>query len=82
MAKQEQFEKDRMSRIHDSVSAQFGAAAAAYTTSPVHSDPKRYARWLSSRNRRQPIAPSTSPLARDTQRSRSLRASLKSSPTI
>ncbi|MGA8872182.1 MAG: methyltransferase domain-containing protein [Candidatus Acidiferrales bacterium] len=28
-----------MSRIHDSVSAQFGAAAAAYTTSPVHSDP-------------------------------------------
>jgi ubiquinone/menaquinone biosynthesis C-methylase UbiE len=27
------------SRIHDRVSAQFGAAAAAYTTSPVHSDP-------------------------------------------
>jgi len=27
-----------MSRIHDSVSAQFGAAAAAYTTSPAHSD--------------------------------------------
>jgi ubiquinone/menaquinone biosynthesis C-methylase UbiE len=39
MAKQEQVEKDRTSRIHDRVSAQFGAAAAAYTTSPVHSDP-------------------------------------------
>ena len=39
MANREQIEKDRISRIHDRVSAQFGAAAAAYTTSPVHSDP-------------------------------------------
>jgi ubiquinone/menaquinone biosynthesis C-methylase UbiE len=39
MANREQIEKERISRIHDSVSAQFGAAAAAYTTSPVHSDP-------------------------------------------
>jgi ubiquinone/menaquinone biosynthesis C-methylase UbiE len=39
MAKREQIEREEMSRIHDSVSAQFGAAAAAYTTSPVHSDP-------------------------------------------
>jgi ubiquinone/menaquinone biosynthesis C-methylase UbiE len=39
MARQEQADKERTSGIHDRVSAQFGAAAAAYTTSPVHSDP-------------------------------------------
>ncbi|HEX4001997.1 MAG TPA: methyltransferase domain-containing protein [Candidatus Acidoferrales bacterium] len=33
-------EKDAMSGIHDRVSAQFGAAAAAYTTSLVHADPE------------------------------------------
>jgi ubiquinone/menaquinone biosynthesis C-methylase UbiE len=39
MAKHEQIEKKRVSGIYDRVSAQFGAAAAAYTTSPVHNDP-------------------------------------------
>lgn len=39
MGKPEQIEKDRRSRIHDSVNAQFSAAAPAYTTSPVHADP-------------------------------------------
>ncbi|HEX4002280.1 MAG TPA: methyltransferase domain-containing protein [Candidatus Acidoferrales bacterium] len=44
MARPEQVEKypiakDEMSSIHDRVSAQFGAAAAAYTTSQVHADP-------------------------------------------
>jgi len=36
---QHQNERDDASGIHDRVSAQFGAAAAAYTTSPVHADP-------------------------------------------
>ena len=45
MARPEQVEKDRvekdeMASIHDRVSAQFGAAAAAYTTSQVHADPE------------------------------------------
>jgi ubiquinone/menaquinone biosynthesis C-methylase UbiE len=40
MAKPEHFETEDTSSIHDRVSAQFGAAAAAYTTSPVHSDPE------------------------------------------
>lgn len=40
MAKQEPIEKEAASGIHDRVSAQFGAVAAAYTTSPVHSDPE------------------------------------------
>ena len=39
MASQEHIEKDKTSSIHDRVNAQFGAAAAAYTTSPVHADP-------------------------------------------
>jgi ubiquinone/menaquinone biosynthesis C-methylase UbiE len=40
MARHDRIEKDGMPRIHDSVRAQFGAAAAAYTTSPVHNDPE------------------------------------------
>ena len=36
-----------MSRIHERVSAQFGAAAAAYTTSAVHSDPAALERVVS-----------------------------------
>lgn len=39
MASQERIEKNKTSSIHERVSAQFGAAAAAYTTSPVHADP-------------------------------------------
>jgi ubiquinone/menaquinone biosynthesis C-methylase UbiE len=40
MATREPLEKDRMSSIHNRVSAQFGPAAAAYTASQVHSDPQ------------------------------------------
>jgi ubiquinone/menaquinone biosynthesis C-methylase UbiE len=40
MAKPEHFETEDTSSIHDRVSAQFGAAAAAYTSSPVHNDPE------------------------------------------
>jgi ubiquinone/menaquinone biosynthesis C-methylase UbiE len=40
MANREHAEKGETSAIHDRVSAQFGAAAAAYTTSQVHSDPE------------------------------------------
>jgi len=36
-----------MSRIHERVSAQFGAAAVAYTTSAVHSDPAALERVVS-----------------------------------
>ena len=71
-----------MSRIHDSVSAQFGAAAAAYTTSPVHSDAEALRLVVELARPTPPIALSILRLARDTQRSRSLRTSLKSSLTI
>ena len=40
MADRENADQREASSIHERVSAQFGAVAAAYTTSPVHADPQ------------------------------------------